>query len=190
MKVGILAIQGDFELHKIALEKLPVHSIYVRNAKELYDCDALILPGGESTTMSLLLSKYDLFESIKDFADKKSLFGTCAGAILMSSNSNDSRVKSLKILDIESDRNAWGAQVDSFSDYVVLEENDILTKRYYATFIRGPKFLNVNKSCKILGYYNDEPVLIRNNKHLVSSFHPEISQDLCLYKYFLKMINE
>ena len=73
-------------------------------------------------------------------------WGTCAGAILMSSNSNDSRVKSLKILDIESDRNAWGAQVDSFSDYVDLEENDILTKRYYATFIRGPKFLNVNKS--------------------------------------------
>ena len=190
MKIGILAIQGDFALHKIALKKLSINSIYIRKAKDLNDCDALILPGGESTTMSLLLNKYDLFEPIKNFAKKKSLFGTCAGAILMSFNSNDCRVKNLKILDVESKRNAWGAQVDSFSDYVELKESKILEKKYYATFIRGPKFLNVNKSCRILGYYNDEPVLIRNNRHLVSAFHPEIGKDLSLYKYFLKMINE
>ena len=93
MKIGILAIQGDFALHKIALDKLSVESLYVRNIKDLIKSDALILPGGESTTISLLFNKYNLFDSIKDFAKDKSIFGTCAGAILMSCNSNDLRIK-------------------------------------------------------------------------------------------------
>ena len=190
MKVGILAIQGDFELHKIALDKLSVNSLYVRNEKELNNCDALILPGGESTTMSLLLNKYNLFNSVKKFAQKKNLFGTCAGAILMSSNSKDSRVKNLKIIDIQTCRNAWGAQIDSFSDNIELNENLFFTKKYYATFIRGPKFSNVRKTCNIIGSYHGNPVLVRNEKHLASSFHPEIGEDLCIYKYFIKMINE
>ena len=116
MKIGILAIQGDFELHKIALDKLSIESLYVRNVSDLLNSDALILPGGESTTISLLLNKYNLFESIKDFSKNNSIFGTCAGAILMSSDSNDSRVKNFGLLDVCSNRNAWGSQIDSFSD--------------------------------------------------------------------------
>ena len=190
MKIGILAIQGDFALHKIALDKLSVESLYVRNIKDLIKSDALILPGGESTTISLLLNKYNLFDSIKDFAKDKSVFGTCAGAILMSCNSNDLRVKNFGFLDVCSHRNAWGSQIDSFSDYISLIDNELFSEQYYATFIRGPKFLNINKDCTVLGHHNSEPVLIRNTKHLISSFHPEINKDLCIYKYFLKMINE
>ena len=190
MKIGILAIQGDFLLHKVALDKLSVESLYVRDRNDLIHSDALILPGGESTTMSLLLNKYGLFESIKNFAKHKSVFGTCAGAILMSSDSNDSRIKNFKFLDVQSNRNAWGSQINSFSDYIDLIDDKLFSKKYYATFIRGPKFSDINKDCTVLGYHNAEPVLIRNDKHLISSFHPEISEDLCIYKYFLNMLNE
>jgi len=190
LKIGILAIQGDFALHEIALDKLSIESLYVRNIDDLIESDALILPGGESTTISLLLNKYNLFESIKDFAKDKSVFGTCAGAILMSSNSNDSRVNNFGFLDVRSNRNAWGSQIDSFSDYIDLVNDKVFSKEYYATFIRGPKFSNIKKTCTVLGYHNSEPVLIRNAKHLISSFHPEINKDLCIYKYFVNMINE
>ncbi len=190
MKVGILAIQGDFELHKIALNKLSVESLYVRNVSDLLESDALIFPGGESTTISLLLNKYNLFNSIKDFAKDRSVFGTCAGAILMSRNSNDSRIKNFGFLDVCSYRNAWGSQIDSFSDYINLIDDKLFSKEYYATFIRGPKFFDINNACSVLGYHNSDPVLIRNKIHLLSSFHPEINDDLCVYEYFLTMINE
>ena len=190
MKIGILAIQGDFELHKIALNKLSVESLYIRNVDDLVASDALIFPGGESTTISLLLNKYNLFESIKNFAKDKSVFGTCAGSILMSSNSDDSRVLNFGFLDVSSHRNAWGSQIDSFSDYIDLVDDKLFSKEYYATFIRAPKFSGINKACTVLGSHNNEPVLIRNSRHLISSFHPEINKNLCIYEYFLKMINE
>ena len=190
MKIGILAIQGDFHLHKIALDKLSIDSLYIKEADDLDAIDALVLPGGESTTISKLLNHYDLFNPIKEFAKKKSVFGTCAGAILMSKDSKDSRVNNLNFLDVSSSRNAWGSQIDSFSDYINLIDEPLFNKKYYATFIRGPKFSNLNDTCTVLGFYNSEPVLIRNKKHLMSSFHPEVSDDLCIYKYFFKIINE
>ena len=190
MKIGILAIQGDFELHNIALNKLSVDTVYVRNTVDLARSDALILPGGESTAISLLLNKYKLFDSIKDFSRSHSIFGICAGSILMSQNSNDLRVNNFNFLEISSNRNSWGSQIDSFSDYISLVDDKILSKKYYATFIRAPKFFNIKETCSVLGSYNDQAVLIRNRKHLISSFHPEIGDDLCIYKYFLKMINE
>ena len=172
MKIGILAIQGDFELHKLALDKLSIDSFYVRKIDDLDIIDALVLPGGESTTISKLLKKYKIFNPIKEFAKNKSIFGTCAGAILMSRDSKDSRVNNLGCLDVVSSRNAWGSQIDSFSDYIDLIDDPLFSKEYCATFIRGPRFLNVNASCTVLGTYNGEPVLIRSKKHLISSFHP------------------
>ena len=137
MKIGILAIQGDFELHRKALSSLSVDSLFVRSSKDLDNIRALILPGGESTTMSLLMNKFNLFNSFID-----------------------------------------------------LNKDEILSDKFYATFIRGPRFSKVSKDCKVIGHYKNEPVLIRNDKHLISSFHPEIGKDLSVYKYFINMINE
>ncbi|MBI71999.1 MAG: pyridoxal 5'-phosphate synthase glutaminase subunit PdxT [Candidatus Marinimicrobia bacterium] len=190
MKIGILAIQGDFELHRKALTSLSINSSFVRSSKDLDDIKALILPGGESTTMSLLMNKFDLFNSIRKFSDNFNLFGTCAGAILMSAGSGDQKVKNLGLINVFTKRNSWGAQIDSFSDIINLSKNEILSDKFYATFIRGPRFLKVSKDCKVIGRYKNEPVLIRNDKHLISSFHPEIGKDLSIHKYFINMINE
>ena len=192
MKVGILAIQGDYSLHKNILDYLSVSNLYVKTKDELNQCRALIVPGGESTTISLLLDKFDLFDSIVTFSKEYSLFGTCAGSILMSKNSNGSRIKNINCIDLDTLRNSWGKQVDSFSDYVEFSSsiNICKNKKIYSTFIRAPRFSNISKSCTILGKYKGEPVLVRNKKHLVSSFHPELDDSYCIYEYFLEMINE
>ena len=189
MKVGILAIQGDFSLHKESLDKLGLESLYVRNTIDLKQCDCLILPGGESTTMSLLLDRYNLDTSIIDFSVDHSIFGICAGSILMSKESNDSRIKNLNIIEVDSIRNAWGNQIDSFSDYISLN-SEIGINQFYTTFIRAPKFSNIGNSCKVLATYNSEPVLVKNKIHLIASFHPEIGNDTRIFEYFLNLINE
>ena len=188
MKIGILAIQGDFSLHKDTLDKLGVESIYVRTIGDLKECDSLILPGGESTTMSLLLSKYNLNESIYDFSLDHSIFGICAGSILMSKNSNDSRIKNLNIIKMDSLRNAWGNQIDSFSDYININKNLNIGK-FYATFIRAPKFINIDPSCEILATYKSEPILVKNKIHFAASFHPEMGNDTSIFEYFLNFKN-
>ena len=189
MKVGILSIQGDFSLHKKSLDKLGVESIYVRTSYDLNKCNSLILPGGESTTMSLLLSRYKLNTSICDFSLDHSIFGVCAGSILMSKKSHDSRIKNLNLIKMESLRNAWGNQIDSFSDYIDLDSK-LNISEFHATFIRAPKFINIDSSCEILATYNSEPVLVKNNIHFAASFHPEIGNDTRILEYFLNFINE
>ena len=192
MKVGILAIQGDYNLHKQALNKLNINNFYIKKSSELSNCSALIIPGGESTTMSLLMNKFSLFDKIFKFSLNKPIFGTCAGSILMSKSCNDSRVITLNCINVKASRNAWGPQIDSFSDKIKFSSTFKLNKKdtFLATFIRAPKFSQIGKDCSVLASYNDNPVLIRNKKHLVSSFHPEIGTDLIIYKYFLTMINE
>jgi len=190
LKIGILAIQGDFFLQKKALDKLNINSLFVKTSKDLFNCDSLIIPGGESTVMSLLLDKFNLRSSILEFSKDHSLFGICAGSILMSNNSNDKRVKNLSLIDLDTVRNVWGPQVNSFSDKILLD-NEFFTKtNYFATFIRAAKFRNVSESNYVLGYYNNEPVLVRNKKHLVAAFHPEIGEDLTIFKYYINMLNE
>ena len=188
MKVGILAIQGDFALHKKSLDRMGVESFYVRTSSDLKKCDCLILPGGESTAMSLLLSRYELDISIIDFSIDHSIFGICAGSILMSKESNDSRIKNLNIMDLTSTRNAWGNQIDSFSDYIDLN-SDLNINKFNATFIRAPKFKNIDSSCEVLATYNSEPVLLKNKMHFAASFHPEIGNDTRIFEYFLNFTN-
>ena len=192
MKIGILAIQGDFSLHKAALDKLNIQSIFVRESKQLNKCSSLIIPGGESTTISLLLKKYNLYNDIHLYSKKHTLFGTCAGSILMSNKSNDIRVKNFNCINVTTKRNAWGRQINSFQDTIKFTKNFNIriNNEYIATFIRAPKFSKLGDECKILATYKQYPVLIRNKSHLVSSFHPEINKDLCIYKYYLNMLNE
>ena len=167
MKVGILAIQGDFSLHRKSLDDLGVESIYVRSSTDLKKCSSLILPGGESTTMSLLLSRYKLNASICDFSLDHSIFGICAGSILMSKKSHDLRIKNLNLIKMESLRNAWGNQIDSFSDYINLNSK-LNISEFYATFIRAPKFTNIDSSASI-------PIVPNTSSSVVQRSEEEIS---------------
>ena len=190
MQIGVLAIQGGFSKHKSSLRDLNINPIEVKYEKQLEFCDALIIPGGESTTISLLLAKYKLITPILRFSRENNLFGVCAGSILMSKSSHDARVHNLKCIDVTTKRNAWGRQIDSFADYITFKEDLCFNNKHKVSFIRAPKFYDIGKSCTVLAKYNSEPVLIRNNLHLISSFHPEMGNKLIVYEYFLNMINE
>ena len=189
MKVGILAIQGDFCLHKKSFDIIGVEALFVRKLSDFKKIDCLIIPGGESTAMSLLLTKYKLDKAIYNFSLDHCIFGICAGSILISKNSNDKRIKNLNIMKFDSVRNAWGNQIDSFSDYIAIDKSLNINK-FHTTFIRAPKFSNLDSSCEVLATYNSEPVLIRNKRHLAASFHPEMGNDTRLLEYFLKFANE
>ena len=183
MKVGILAFQGDFALHSKILKRLNVENIFVKSVEDLNSSDALIIPGGESTVISKMINLNNLSNHLKEYSLSKSIFGTCAGAILMSSKINDPIVKPLNIIDIDVCRNSWGRQINSFSQSINLEFSN---KRFIAKFIRAPKFKCIGKSLKVLSYLDDEPILIESKRHLISSFHPELGTDVKIHDYFLK----
>ena len=188
MKIGILAFQGDFQLHQKILDEINISNVLVKDIDALNQIDALIIPGGESTVISKMINKYGFFEKLIDFAKTKSVYGTCAGAIIMSTKVNDDRVKPLGLLDVKSIRNAWGRQVDSFTTSICLDFD--MQKPFKATFIRAPKFTSISKKNHILSHYKRNVVLLRNAKHLISSFHPEVGLDYRIHKYFIDMINE
>ena len=145
--VGILSLQGDFEKHKNILDKLEVDSLYVKNKEDLRQTRALIIPGGESTTLSMLIDRFDMRNALCDYAKSHSIFGTCAGLILMSKNSNDKRVENLNIIDVEVERNGWGRQIDSFSHKLLLQNQK---DEIEAVFIRAPKIKMLGKKVEIL----------------------------------------
>ena len=187
MILGVLALQGDFDLHIEQLKKLNVESIKVKNRNELANTDALIIPGGESTTISLLIDKFNLRESLEKYCRERYVFGTCAGLIMIS-DFKDKKVKPLNIISVEIRRNAYGCQLDSFTKKIKLEFDD--SSLFSASFIRAPKINKLNDSnIKVLAYDDNTPVLIRSGKLLGSSFHPEIGVDERVHKYFLKMIS-
>ena len=187
MLVGILAFQGDYFLHMQALDKLNVKHILVRDSKSLYKTDGLIIPGGESTVISKMIYRNNMNNDLIKYAKSNSIYGTCAGAIVMSSKINDHIVKPLKIINVQVMRNFWGRQIHSFSENIKLS----FTKKYFnATFIRAPKFKILSNDLTILSNMENEPILIRNKKHLISSFHPEIGNDLSIHEYFVKMIDK
>ncbi len=188
MKIGILAFQGDFRLHQKILDEINISNVLVKDLVDLKQIDALIIPGGESTVISKMINQYGFFDKLIEFAKTKSVYGTCAGAIIMSKKVNDDRVKPLGLIDVTSIRNAWGRQVDSFAASISLDFD--LEEPFEATFIRAPKFTSIDKKNHLLSYYKKNVVLLRNTKHLISSFHPEIGSDCRIHKYFINMINE
>jgi 5'-phosphate synthase pdxT subunit len=133
-KIGILALQGNFQKHKLILDQLGVESTYVRYSSNLDDISGLIIPGGESTTMTKLLDRSGLFESIGLFADKNPILGTCAGLIMMANNAMDDRVNTFKLLDIDIERNASGRQIDSLVESLTINYNNF-QKGIDATFL-------------------------------------------------------
>lgn len=188
MTIGILSFQGDYVLHKNALDYLGVKNILVNSTSSLIKTDALIIPGGESTVFSKFLHFTKLNQSIKKYSLTKNIFGTCAGLIIMSKECNDAKIINLNMINIKALRNAWGRQINSFE--VQIDINLINKVKYIAKFIRAPKIKVLSGDVQILSSYNNEPVLVRNKLHLASTFHPEMSSNLDIHKYFLGMINE
>jgi len=185
--VGVLALQGDYEAHKKQLESLGVKAVEVRLSIDLENPDALIIPGGESTTMDKLIDRFDLRGPLINFCRSKPVFGTCAGMILLSKKieDNQSGVKPFGLIDIDVLRNGYGRQVFSFEDEINVNLGNGKSQ-LAATFIRAPKITRVGSSVKVLGEFKNEPVLICQNNVLASSFHAELSQDTSLLSYFLK----
>ncbi|MDP6561417.1 MAG: pyridoxal 5'-phosphate synthase glutaminase subunit PdxT [Candidatus Peribacteraceae bacterium] len=173
--IGVLALQGDFAEHKAMLAALKIRSIEIRSTKDLEGCDALIIPGGESTVMMKLLKETGLDQSIIDrVRSGMSIFGTCAGAIVLS----DSH---LKLMDISVERNAYGSQLQSFSDQIDIKNIGSIE----ATFIRAPIITHVGQNVSILATHNDHPVLVQQGNIVASTFHPEVRSEMAIHQLFV-----
>ena len=185
-KIGVLALQGAFERHQRVFQKLGVDAVQVRMPADLAEVDALVMPGGESTTMSQLLESSELFEPIS-LRIKQGLpvFGTCAGMILLSKKILDGRDDQLSFeaIDIDVQRNAYGRQIDSFEAEIKI---DSLNNSFNAVFIRAPRIVSLGSDVHALAYCGDDVVLARQENILVASFHPELANDVRLHELFLK----
>ena len=182
-KVGILALQGAVREHVRAVAELDAHPVEVRTVEDLSGVDALILPGGESTTMSLLLESSGLFDPIAArLADGMPAFGTCAGMILLASDVLDGRAdqRFFGAIDLTVRRNAFGRQVDSFETTL-----DVDGAAFDAVFIRAPFVERAGDDVEVLASVDGHPVLCRSGNVLVSAFHPELSDDLRIHSLFL-----
>ena len=186
-KIGILALQGNFNQHKKKFDLLGIDNIFIRYSSDIEKCDAIVIPGGESTAMSKLIDRNNLRHVLKEYSKTNSLFGTCAGMILLSSNNDSKNLQPLRIMDFTVNRNAYGRQIESFSDDLQLNFSD--DTDFHAVFIRSPKVLKIGKNIKILASYKKQPVMITDGRHYVTTFHPEIGSDIRIHNYFMEQIN-
>jgi pyridoxal 5'-phosphate synthase pdxT subunit len=185
-RVGVLALQGDFEAHAKALERAGAEPREVRSAAGLKNIDGLIIPGGESSTMLKLLEMEDLLEPLREFGRERPIFGTCAGAILLANEVRNPTQKSLGLMDIAVERNAYGRQVDSRIAHLDQEGlRGDLQGDLDAVFIRAPIIRRVGETAKVLARYQGDPVLVEQGRHLVATFHPELTADPRIHQLFL-----
>ena len=184
-KVGVLALQGDFEAHGKALARAGAEALEVRSAKDLAEVDGLVIPGGESTTMMKLLEEEKLLEPVREFGRRRPIFGTCAGAILLASDVQNPPQRSLGLMDIGVERNGYGRQLDSRIARLrpAGVEGDL-----EAVFIRAPIIRRVGKDAHVLASYQGDPVLVEEGRHLVATFHPELTDDPRIHLIFLDKI--
>ena len=184
--VGVLALQGAYQKHVESLVRLGVESRLIRKADELENCDALILPGGESTTISLLLQENGLYEPIKTFAENHPVMGVCAGMIMMATKVDDKRVTPLELIPFKALRNFYGRQVHSFTADIKLSFD---SNTFKAPFIRAPGIEELSPEVDVLATYDDKAVMIGAGKHIALSFHPELTDDTRIHKYWLSNFN-
>jgi len=190
MKIGVLALQGDFIEHITMLRRIGVEGVEVRLAKQLEEINGLIIPGGESTTIGKLAVDFGIMEPLHEFGLKKAIWGTCAGAIFLS---KDARRKQplLGLMDIIVERNAFGRQVDSFEvalDVPVLEKIDPENPPYHAVFIRAPLIESVHGDAQILSQLDDGRIVAAQQGNLLAtSFHPELTNDNRFHRYFIEL---
>ena len=192
-KVGVLALQGDFAAHGAAIDRARAGAepVFVRDADQLREIDGLIIPGGESTTILKLLRFENMFEPLAEFGRKKPIFGTCAGAILMASEVRNPWQQSLELMDIGVERNAYGRQVDSRVAEIDPEgefQGRTAPGKLEAVFIRAPIIRRVGGDAKVLARYQGDPVLVEQGRHLVATFHPELTADSRIHRLFLEKV--
>jgi 5'-phosphate synthase pdxT subunit len=188
--IGILALQGDFREHQEILKSIGVDSIQVRLPEQLAQVDRLILPGGESTAIGKLLDRFALLEPIKQRAGKDlAVWGTCAGAILLARTISEGRKEGqqqIGVMDITVRRNAFGRQVDSFE--ADLSMPDVAEEPFHAVFIRAPIIESVGPEVKVLASLEDGRIVAaQQGRLLATSFHPELTRDARLHRYFLEI---
>ena len=190
MKIGVLALQGDFAEHVAMLRRLKVETTEVRLPQELQGLDGLIIPGGESTTIGKLSEDFGLLEPLREFGKRRAIWGTCAGAIFLSKDARRSQPL-LGLMDITVERNAFGRQVDSFEADLDVPEVKRATgtkKPYHAVFIRAPIIQSVSGEARILASTADKRIVAAQQGHLLAtSFHPELTSDTRFHEYFLSI---
>jgi pyridoxal 5'-phosphate synthase pdxT subunit len=178
LRIGVLAVQGNFREHAAMLRALGTEAVEVRLPDELDGLDGLVIPGGESTAIRRLMRLYGLEEALRRFA--RPVFGTCAGMILLDRNHLD-------LVDVEVDRNGYGRQVASFEADLELEGE---TEPLRGVFIRAPRVRDVGPEVEVLADLDGEPVLLRDGRFLVASFHPELTGDTRVHEQFLALVRE
>ena len=186
MIIGVLALQGNFSMHQSMLNKIDVPSILVKYPHELENCSGLIIPGGESSTISKLIDSHGFRLPLIGYAKTNPIFGTCAGMILLSSSQITENLTPLNIMDFTVTRNAWGRQIFSFTKEVDIYLSEKV--KYLATFIRAPKIATISDSINILSKLKKEIILITDGMHLASSFHPEFGVDTLIHDYFINRV--
>jgi len=190
MRVGILALQGDFAEHGAMLRRLGVTAVEVRLPEQLEGLSGLIIPGGESTTIAKLAVSYGLIEPLRKFGQGKAIWGTCAGAIFMSKDAHRDQPL-LQLMDITVERNAFGRQVNSFEvdlDVPALTQIDSDVKPFHAVFIRAPLIESIQADACVLAKLIDGRIVAAQQGHLLAtSFHPELTEDDRFHRYFLQL---
>jgi len=188
MRVGVLALQGDFALHAKALEKCGVEAVEVRKPSELDDVEGLIIPGGESTTLLKLMDAWNFVPAIEKFHGAgKPIFGTCAGLIILAREVESPKQFSLGIIDVTVERNAYGRQRESFEASGVTRL-DAGPMPLEMVFIRAPRIRRVGPSVQVLAEHRGEPVMARQGRVLVATFHPELTDNTTVHRYFCDMV--
>jgi 5'-phosphate synthase pdxT subunit len=186
-RIGVLAIQGDYAAHAAALTESGAEPSEVRKPEELAALDGLILPGGESTTMLKFLERHGFFEALEEFARKKPVFGTCAGAILLARKVQNPFQRSLGILDALVERNAYGRQIDSA---IINAETELAGGPLEMVFIRAPRIVSTGAEVQVLARRDGAPVLVRQGSVMAATFHPELSVDRRVHQLFVQVVTK
>jgi pyridoxal 5'-phosphate synthase pdxT subunit len=184
MKIGVLALQGDFDAHRRRLEELGAEVLLVRHAEDFDGINGLVIPGGESTAFLKLLDERT-FQKLNEFVHSRPAFGTCAGAIMLAREVENPPQPGLDAIDIGVRRNAYGRQIDSS---IVEAPSALGGDPLEMVFIRAPRIVSVGPEVEVLARRGDDPVLVRQGRVMVATFHPELSEDKRVHAEFLKMV--
>jgi pyridoxal 5'-phosphate synthase pdxT subunit len=194
MKIGVLALQGDFDAHRKRLQELGAGIVLVRKPEQLDEIDGLVIPGGESGTFLKLLGEAG-FEKLKKFVQVKPTFGTCAGAILLAKEVENPKQSGLGALDIRIRRNAYGRQIDSsiregrfVQERFVQEKDKLGDSPLEMVFIRAPKIERVGPGVEVIATEGSDPVAVRQGRVMATTFHPELSEDTRVHQSFLDLV--
>jgi 5'-phosphate synthase pdxT subunit len=184
MKIGVLALQGDFDAHRRRLEELGVDVVLVKKPEQLDEIDGLVIPGGESGTFLKLLGESG-FEKLRQFVHGKPTFGTCAGAILLANEVENPKQSGLGAIDIRIRRNAYGRQIDSS-----IREGRLGNEPIEMVFIRAPKIERIGPEVEVIATEGNDPVAVRQGRVMAATFHPELSEDPRVHQAFLDLIQQ